>query len=100
VSYKKSAIGPNFFTTRGKPPMGLKQVLNMPRPPPPYNSPAAWWNTPGPLQPLQHRAWECFTEGYDPIAQRWQPGGTPDTPTLGAGHKQLAAASSEEQSAS
>jgi hypothetical protein len=73
VSYKKSAIGPNFFTTRGQPPLSLDQVLAMPRPPPPHHSPAAWWNTPGPLQPLQHRAWECFTQGYDPIAQRWQP---------------------------
>eukprot|EP00878_Enallax_costatus_P017919 GHUV01018841.1.p1 GENE.GHUV01018841.1~~GHUV01018841.1.p1 ORF type:complete len:363 (+),score=137.20 GHUV01018841.1:871-1959(+) len=30
-------------------------------------SSSAWWNTPGPLQPRQHKTWECFSRSYDPL---------------------------------
>ncbi|MEW5319708.1 MAG: hypothetical protein WDW38_010846 [Sanguina aurantia] len=46
---------------------GIKvQLLNTPRKPLPYHSSSAWWNTPGPLQPLENCSWQAFSKGYDP----------------------------------
>ncbi|MEW5299819.1 MAG: hypothetical protein WDW36_002794 [Sanguina aurantia] len=46
--------------------MPLSQLLNTPRKPLPYHSSSAWWNTPGPLQPLENCSWQAFSKAYDP----------------------------------
>lgn len=33
----------------------------------PSRSSSAWWNTPGPWQPQQHKTWNCFARQYDPL---------------------------------
>ena len=72
IIYKRDAIGPNYFTRGTTPTYTLEQILAMPRGAPLRTSSSAWWSKPGPLQPHQHRAWECFKPGYDPVAQQWE----------------------------
>eukprot|EP00775_Hariotina_reticulata_P008359 gene8359-8543_t len=70
-------------TTRSK--VKLQEVLAMAAPCDlPSRSSSAWWNLPGPLQPQQHKAWQCFRPTYDPLAAA-------ASAVLGSGQQQAAA---------
>jgi len=68
IRYKRSHMQDQMQqTTRSA--VRLQEVFAMPVPCAlPSRSSSAWWNQPGPLQPQQHKAWQCFRTSHDPLA--------------------------------
>lgn len=64
IRYNPGAVPDLNFRKSTSFTMPLTKILAAPRTPLPYRSSAAWWNVPGPLQPLASRTWEAFTPDY------------------------------------
>jgi hypothetical protein len=72
VKYKRSHMPPQHYRI-AKSAVSVSDLLAMP---PitalPSRSSSAWWNRPVTWQPQQHKAWDCFRQGYDPLTGTWQ----------------------------
>lgn len=72
IKYKRSHMAPQAYRIP-KPAVSVADVMAMPAISAlPSRSSSAWWNRPVTWQPQQHRAWQCFKQGYDPLSGEWQ----------------------------